>query len=475
MVTESEYIESSSKDKRTYRIGEHAGIPWGTFAPEIKGAEGIHAILDHVENLESHNPIVVPSASYKWLRNKRGVLNRTNDLGEEIGQQEVAALEENHPIIYRDPPELFNFKRSAKILRYYLKAKKEKRSKIETELRRGEVEQALGRLPKFIQAFIQANYGRLAEEIEGVQVPRSSKFGVHSSEEVWMNLEWSDYEGYYSELSADASGRSSTLVPPVPLLRKKLLNSLVTATCTSNAVMAEATEGSVSTDAHFHLYLNYDTLAGNGGEHGKYLLNVVQNEISSGDYAGIAVTIREPPKIETAGLLARTETFFQNLIDIGERAGIPVIAPRSEWLGALLTDDGLAAYSAMMNSGWEYNQERSGGPGLSDQYGKLVTYPDTRLLKVNPPDEEIDLREYIADGELADLGSLPMSPPGDLEQGQSLQQQLGTPQQFREEFSKPRKLNHVFEAQRLREQRETGEQAPARNHLRQSDVPYIDV
>jgi len=89
------YLHTSGSEE-SFEMGEHT-ISSPVYIPEIKGAEGLRAILDHVDALDENNPIMVPAAKWSSLRERNIILTRTNDDGEEIGEEEIADLEENHP------------------------------------------------------------------------------------------------------------------------------------------------------------------------------------------------------------------------------------------------------------------------------------------------------------------------------------------------------------------------------------------
>ena len=476
MSGQQSFIGHGSNGEPTFTVGQHTNIPWPVFIPEVKWDEGFRAILNYPDALDNRNPIMVPAAAYQGLRNKPAIVNRENEEGEKVGEEEVEALEANHPLIYFDPPELYNFRRTSTLRKYYFKGKYSDAQQFKSHLRDGNYDDALELLPEFQSEFVKANFDRVTDEISEATPPRRTRYSNNSTDDVWSSIGKDDMNGYFKEIVEDASGRSSAIIPPVPLLGPRLESSLVTGHCTANKTMSEIAGNDSNTSSYYHICIKHAVLR-TSSDAPATILDITRRELEEENYAGVAITIRNPHRLDAAGSLARAETFVKNLVETAEEFGLPVIAPRSEWLGSLLTDNGVAAFSDLMSSRWEYKQDYSGGPSEEwKKYGRMVTYGDAKRVLADPEDDDNEsVVEYLEDGNLTEFDELPNSPPGDPSSDDTLKQKLGSPYDYRVDFAKPRKLSHVCEAQKFREDRRRGVANPAREYLKDSDNQYISI
>jgi hypothetical protein len=477
MTTETTYLNESSDGTETFRMGNHDGIPSPVYIPELKGAEGLHAILDHIDALDERNPIMVPAAKWSWLREKNGIRTRTNEQGDYVGEQEIEKLEENHPLVFYDPPELYNYKRTKRLTNYLFRHGAWDKDYFETMLVKGEYSEAFRELPEFISPFLHANINRLLEEVDGAaQVSLSAK-SIDTTEEAWTSLEPENFDPYYQVLAAQAQERpSSVLVPPVPQISRDFTDDLIEAWRRSNERMAEAVAGE-DCDSYFHLYMDYQSLDPDASDDtASECLRVLDQALEEGDYAGIALTVHQPNNIWQTNRAARMQTFVEDLSDIGSEYELPIICPRSEWFGSFVTDLGVQAFSSLLNGAWQYQRYSSeGGPTGADKYGKTMIPNEARARKLKDENED-DLEEYLeAHGTLPDVDGLPSVPPTYDSSGSSVQEKFGTSPQFRKTFGKPRRLAHVAEAQQFREERASGVENPAREYLRDSENPYVQL
>jgi|GEM_PF-6726233 len=473
MSRSNSFISENSQGEPVFSLGDHEKIPKPVFIPEIKSYEGLYAVLTYTSALDVKNPVMVPSAAYESIRSK--TVRRYSENTPEISEQKVETFEKDYPLILLDPPELFNYRKPNALINYYFKGQKKDKEDFESKIRDGDYENALSQLPKCISGFIKANLDKVTNHIEGAPTPHPEYFEVSSTDQAWQELDSEDYMDYYQELMDTRDKLSGVLIPPVPKITRKMADSLTVATCTSNAKMAEICKTDGTPNSYFHVFLDHLALKSDGSGIGRRVLGMIEGEIERKDYAGIALTIRNPHKVDSSGRRARTSTFVSNVVQTAEEHGLPVIAPRSEWLGALFTDNGVAGFSDMMNSGWEYPDGSPGGPEeIRHHYGRLTAYDDAQILRVDP-DVGTGAIEYMRNGNLTEFESLPNTPPGDLTNGESYEQVLGTPPEYRRKFSKPRKLSHVYEAKEFREKRSQGVNQPAREYLKHSNNPYIDV
>lgn len=469
------YLRTEDGGAEQFRIGEFTEIPGPVYIPELKGAECLHAVLDHVEALEPQNPLLVPAAKWSWLRTKKEIRTRVSQTGDDIGSAEIESLESNHPILFYDPPELYNYRRTKALTNYVFKNPQWNGDKFENHLARGEHDKALRELPAIHHPFIHANPNRVLEEIPGADKVDESRTEVSSTDEAWIQLEQKHLSGYYHRLVNDAQPiRSAAMIAPVPQLSREWNSKLVSAWLQSNQVMSDiASSGGVG--CYFHLYLDYRALDPEAGrDTTAKCLRIIDKEVSSEDYSGIALTVHHPHKIWQTNRSARLDTSAQRLSTIGSEKGLPIICPRSEWFGSYITDFDIQGFSSLLNGQWQYSRYSSeGGPTGGDTYGKTMIPHKARaipLVSENGPNLDSYLEE---NGGLPEVPGLPSVPPNYNPDGRSLKEKYGTNYDFRRTFGKPRRLAHVFEAKLFREQRMDGISRPAREYLRESENQYV--
>lgn len=456
------------------RLGSHDGIETPIFAPEVKNWHyDLHVTLDHRELLDENNPILVPGWNWERLREKNSITQRTNEDGEEIGELEVKQLEENHPLVWYEPPELYAFKGKTDILRaYLLNRDKDARSTFKNALLHGNVTTALEQVPRFARPFLRTNLDKVADDID---VPRPVDVEYDepdSMADVWGELEDDDYEGYFGTLAEEALHRqSSVVVPPVPILHE-YDSELVTALCTANSKMATMTREDGEPRAFFHLYLHYTAFDDSvETDTASKALNVLMSEVKQHEFAGIAVTIYMGEEVFEASRRPRVDTFLRNLSSFAEEQRLPVILPRSEWLGLYACDFGIDGFSALYNGNWVY---RSGGNLDSeiDKYGKTMSPGESRALKLVDDDESVV--QKVSSGEFEPIEGLPTEPPeppATYDPNTEIQERFGSSFYYRRKFGKPQKLNHLGE---VREVRSGNPVESARELLRNSENDYVE-
>lgn len=460
---------------RRFRIGEFAEVPDPVYVPELKGAEGLHAILDHIEALEPQNPVMVPAAKWSWLRTKREIRTRANENDSETGGDEIEALESGHPIFFYDPPELYNYRRTKALMNYVLKNPKWNKEKFENYLVRDEPDKALREVPQIHHPFIHANPNRLLEEVDGAD--KVDKAKVNSTDHAWITLEEENLRGYYHQLTNDAKPvRSAVMIAPVPQMSAEWNRKLSSAWTSSNSVMLDIAT-SKNVECYFHTYLDYRALDPESGrDTAANCLRIIDNEVASKGYTGIALTVHKPHKIWQTGRSARLDTFVQRLSTIGSENGLPIICPRSEWFGSYLSDFGIQGFSSLLNGQWQYPRySTDGGPTGVDTYGKTMIPKEARALPLYSEDGP-NLDSYIEEnGGLPDVLGLPSVPPRYDPEGGNLKEKYGTDYHFRRTFGKPRRLAHVYEARQFRQQKLDGVEQPAREYLVESKNPYVHI
>lgn len=445
---QEEAIMSNSKSFKTtedgeskVRIGSHEGIETPFFAPEIKNWHyDLHVTLDYREALDENNPVLVPAWDWPRLREKNAILQRTGEDGETpIGEQEVQKLEENHPLVHFFPPELFAFRGKTNILRtYLLKRDKAAKSEFKTTLQDGEIETALGQLPEFTRPFVRSNFNPVLRDL-GISKGAVSGTGEDPAE-IWKNLSDSHYDGFFRQIADEAMGLpSSVVIPPVPLIRR-YDSELISTVCKANSKMSEFARSDGEPGSFFHLYLHYSAFSDgrrDDEDTASKALKILRSEVKEGDYAGIALTIYKGEDVFESSTAPRVGTFFRNLSSFADEQNLPVVCPRSEWLGFWATDAGVDGFSSLYNGNWVY---RSGaGVDDVDRYGYTMVPSESRALKLQSSNGT-DIEDHISKGGLSGLDELPdvpPEPPTDYEPENELQAKYGTSFYYRRNFGKP--------------------------------------
>lgn len=471
-MSDTNSFKSNHDEETTVQIGNHIGIETPFFAPEIKNWHyDLHVTLDYREALDDNNPILVPAWDWPRLRERRAILQRTD--GEtSIGEKEVSQLEKSHPLIHFFPPELFAFRGKTDILQtYLLKRNKEAKSEFKEALQNGDVDTAFNQLPQFARPFVQSNFTPILTDLD-ISNDTISGTGADPAE-IWKNLPDSYYDGFFGQLAKDAMGLPSAVtIPPVPLI-DRYDSDLITAMCKANSTMSELANSNEEPRSFYHLYLHYTAFSdGRGDEEdtASKALNILRNEVEKGEYAGIAITIYNGKEVLEKSTVPRVRTFFQHLSSFAAEQNLPVICPRSEWLGFWATDFGIDGFSSLYNGNFVYRS--GGGVDDVDRYGYTMVPSEARSLKIRS-DDGADIEEQLTDGGLSGLDVLPDKPPNpptDFEPGNELQAEYGTSFYYRRHFGKPQKLNHVWEARTVRS--EDGQSA--RGHLEDSENEYVE-
>jgi hypothetical protein len=472
-MSDSNSFKTTSDGETIVQIGNHRGIETPFFAPEIKNWQNdLHVTLDYRGALDDHNPVLVPAWDWQRLREKNAILQRQSDRETPTGEKEIKELEQNHPLIYYFPPELFAYRGKTNILHtYLLKRDKEAKSDFKSALQDGNSEAALNQLPEFARPFIQSNFNPILNDFS---IPKGAvSDSGEDPEEIWKSVPDSHYDEFFGQIAAEAMDRpSAVVVPPVPLIQR-YDGDLITAVCKANSKMSEFAREDGEPRAYFHLYLHYTSFSnGQRGEEdtASRALKILRNEVERGDYAGIAITIYKGEEVFESSTAPRVETFFRNLGSFAEEQNLPVISPRSEWLGFWATDLGIDGFSSLYNGSWVY---RSGGAVDDvDQYGYTMVPSESRSLKLQSNNGK-DIEDQIASGGLSGLDALPdvpPKPPSDFDPDTGLQSRYGTPFFYRRHFGKPQKLNHVWEARQVR----SGNSTSARDRLEDSENEYVE-
>lgn len=462
-MQESQYITQNDEGIDEVRISGVTGIESPYFPPEIKGPEGLEALLGAQNALEENNPVIVPG--YRWhdIRSKP----RFKQVKEDIQH-----LISDHPFIYYEPVELFRYSQPRNLVTYAFQGDQSKSREFLSRIRDGDYEKGLDLIPPFFQAFLERQMRPLLEADEKATVPsefEDQKTGrIH---EGWRDDRADKQFKPYFDAIADDAGKSpnATVIPPVPPILKTSGTDVFRRTLGFNGYMARVCEAKRNefsggpVTSYLHFYLDQG-IFGPGTDNDEKVKRFLKRGVEELDVAGIALTISNYDKIWNKGYQTQLERFINEISNFARQFHLPVLLPRSKWYGAHLTDHGVQGFSSLMNGNDRYIR-RGGGMGEMAKYGTIPVYGAARELNAD------QLQAYLGrnGGELPELPDLPSKPPTFNTAGSTPKEVFGKATHFRVQFGKQRRLTHVHEAREFREGLKRGNPNPARRYLERSD------
>lgn len=462
-----QFIEQNAQGLDEIRVSDVKGIEAPFYTPEIGGPEGLHALLNAKEALETENPIIVPGHRWQDIRSKPRFKKVRDD---------IRKLVTGHPFYYYEPVELFRYTRPQNLVTYAFQGDQSRSGDFYDDLRDGNYEQAIEKLPRFFQPFVEAQMKALLKS-KGLKIPM--KYQSQSSgkvHEAWRdNRADSGFTGYFETLANDAGNApNAALVPPVPPVMKSSGKDAISRTLGLNSYMRQLAEtkwnepSSGAVTAYLHFYIDQGVFEPNNNDNDYRVKQAIRSEIADASYAGIAITISNIQKVWNKGNEKALERFITDVTSIARQEHLPVILPRSGYYGMYLTDHGIQTFSTMMNGNLTYNR-RGGGIDERAKYGTLPIYGGARDVNA----EELDRVLSRNGGEVHDITGIRSSPPTYNQSANSYKGKYGNAKQFRIQFGKPRRLVHVKEAEELRDGLRRGTAKPARRYLERSDHPDL--
>ncbi|WP_136717729.1 hypothetical protein [Halorientalis salina] len=466
-MQELKFIEQNAQGVDEIRISDVKGIEAPFYTPEVSGPEGLQALLHVQDTLESKNPIIVPGHRWQDIRSKP----RFKKVRDDIRQ-----LVTEHPFYYYEPVELFRYTRPQNLVTYAFQGDQGRSGTFYDDLRDGNYEKAIERLPRFFQPFVQAQMKTLLKS-KGLKVPM--KYQSQSSgkvHEAWRdNRADSGFTGYFERLANDAANApNAALIPPVPPVMKSSGKDAISRSLGLNSYMRQLAEtkhnepSSGFVTSYLHFYIDQGIFEPSNNDNDHLVKQAIRKEVENASYSGIAITISNIERVWEKGHDKSLERFITDVSNIARQEHLPVILPRSGYYGMHLTDYGVQTFSTLMNGNLTYNR-RGGGIDKMSQYGTLPIYGSARDVNA----EELDRVLSRNGGEVHDIAGLPNSPPTYNESASSYKAKYGKPNQFRLQFGKPRRMVHIKEAQELRDGIKRGTAQPARRYLERADHPVL--
>jgi len=459
------FLRETETGTYEYRISNVSDIETPSFVPEIKSYEDVHAIVPHLDALDSNNPIMVPG--YQWER------IRTMPSMSEHGDDFRSFL--SLPHIYYEPPELFRYTMPGRLVTYALRGSKTKRGRFNDKVEAGDIDSAIEELPQFFRPFVDRQRKSLLNRYEDGPDPSTETNGKVA--EGWGDPRADKgYYDYYQAIVQDAKDIQNVHVtPPVPVIRKSSGEYNVRRMRGANRAMADVCDAANfgfgnPVYSYYHVYMDANIVRGNS-DHPQRILDALQEDLTTRDYryGGVVLTITgyEDAWEKNDGQ-ALTE-FVEQAGDIATRNRVPLHMPRSGWYGAYLTDVDAHSFGSLMN-GSEHYKSKGGGPGDElYQYGRVPLYEHATEVYVD------QLETYLSNqgGQMHNVRGVPNQPPSFNPRGGDWQAKFGGPYDFRINFGKPRRLLHAKEAREFRQGRQNGLLRPAARYFERSDHDHL--
>lgn len=462
-----QFVEKNTQGLDEVRVSDIKGIEAPFYTPEVGGPEGLQALLYAQDALEAQNPIMVPGHRWQDIRSKPRFKKVRDD---------IRKLVTEHPFYYYEPVELFRYTRPQNLVTYAFQGDVSRSRDFYSNLRDGNYNQAVEKLPRFFQPFVEVQMKSLLKS-KDLKVPM--KYQSQSSgkvHEAWRDSRAdSGFTGYFETLANDAGNApNAALIPPVPPVMKSSGKDVISRTLGFNSYMRQLAEtkwnepSSGAVTAYLHFYIDQGVFEPNNNDNDHRVKQAIRSEIANASYAGVALTISNIERVWNKGNEKALERFITDVTSIARQEHLPVILPRSGYYGMHLTDHGVQTFSNLMNGNLAYNR-RGGGIDERAKYGTLPIYGSARDVNA----EELDRVLSRNGGKVHDVAGIPSSPPTYNKSANSYKDKYGKAIQFRIQFGKPRRMVHVKEAQELRDGIRRGTAQPAQRYLERSDHPDL--
>lgn len=446
------------------------------YSPEVKSDEDLTVLLRNGLALDDGSPILVPGYTWHSIRSRTKFQTLTS---------QIQDLVRNHPILYREPVELFRFRRPRRLVSYGLGADRGRSGRFYKHLRGHRFDKAIGMLPEFIQPFVEVQMERLLE-LEDVDVPSEYKNTLQSTTNGWNDKRANQgWPNYFADIAKDAKkSPNAGVVPPVPPIRASSNQSVIDQAMGANHGMVNTCRkinaGRFGSPIYpyLHIYTDYSVLKDTTNNDFR-IVDAIRQEIRDRDeessltevgdggvsYQGVVLTITNLSNVWESNMVVRLEQFVEQIETAAREYGLPVMMPRSGWYGLYLTDLGIQNFSSLLNGNETYSQRGRGGITTEAKFGKTPFYGTA--IEPSAPDTYRMLKN--TGGTVHPVAGLPNEPPTFDPSASNWENRLGDPEQYRKEFGKPRRLVHAQEAREIRASKTKGRNRPAKQYLQNSE------
>jgi len=460
-----EYKSATASEVDQLRIGDKEQIDRVRFAPEMKGPEGLEALRRARHALSTDEPIVISGYRAQNIRSQPRFKQYITQI------QDIFT---RRPVYYYEPVELFRYRMPQCLVTHSFKGDIGSIKDFYSEVRSGNHQKAIDKLPRFMQPFVEAQFNSLLSSKSNLPNRQNQIQTSRRVHDAWREARTDQgYRDYISRIIDEAGNTpDNAVIPPVPPILRSSSQDVITRTVGYNDLNWDLCKSSFedssvgTTTAYLHFYIDQGVFVPSSNNDQR-VLAAIRNQLTKRPYAGIAVTVSKLSKVWNNGNSHALERFFSELEVISNNRSIPLVAPRSGYYGMYLTDYGVDIFSSLMNGNLELNS--SGIPGEVAKYGKIPIYDECVNAMVDRVANVLVNRQ----GRLYSVQGIPDSPQIFNPNGDSLESRFGTDRHYRVTFGKQRRLLHLKEAEEIRTSVKNGTANPATHHFVGSNHPHL--
>ena len=452
--------DNPSKTVTSFKIG-NAFCPAPTYIPEIKGGEDLNVLLENMHAIPAGNPILIPS-------------NRWADLVQPLAYQHklfgsipIRDFIQNYSLIFYDPPEFFRGVYGETLLDYALSGKTNGKQNFKAKLKNKDLPGAINVIPPFFQAFVEAQIPTICKSM-GIDFGGKLKSDVYRA---WLDPRINEfYPGYIvNNVNMALKSPNSTIIPPVPQLRKDTPDSIKRRILSSNAATSricyEVKRENKQILPYFHLYIDLNIFDTDGNNTQNTVFELLNAGVTHGNYynnySGVAITFAGYENAIKNYKSVQLRNFISEIVNIchEKTPSLPVILPRSSWYGLYFADYGVQAFSSLLNGNLKYSQGSGGTISPNNRFGKVPLIDLCIDADINY------VKEHLSElDEFPHVEGLPTVPQPEYLNDEGL---------FRTKFSKPMRLIHIEEGRRIRKATLEGTLNPSKHYFSKSQHTYL--
>jgi hypothetical protein len=321
-------------------------------------------------------------------------------------------------------------------------------------------------IPPFFQPFVEAQLLTISKALD-IQTDIKRNGDVYRA---WLDPRISDYYRTYitNNVKMALKSPNSTIIPPVPQLRKDTPDSIKRRILSSNRATSricyETKEENRQIFPYFHLYIDLNIFDNDDQNNQNTVFSLLNDGITHktyNNYSGVALTLVGYESSLDKYRSNQLKNFISEIVNIchEKTPSLPVILLRSSWYGLYFADYGIQAFSSLLNGNLKYSQGSGGTISPNDRFGKVPIIDlciDVDIEYVKNHLSELD--------EFPQVEGLPTIPQPEYFKNEML---------WRTKFSKPLRLIHIEEGKRIRKSTLEGTINPSKHYFSKSKHRYL--
>jgi|GEM_PF-1574142 hypothetical protein len=457
--TPSLRYDNPSKTATSFKVG-NSFYPAPAYIPEIKGEEDLTVLLENMHVIPAGNPILIPANRWANLVQPLYFQKRL------IGSNPIQDFIQNYSLIFYDPPEFFKGIYGEDLLEYALSGRPENKKSFKVKLKNKDLKGAMALIPPFFQPFVEAQLLTISKALD-IQTDIKRNGDVYRA---WLDPRISDYYRTYitNNVKMALKSPNSTIIPPVPQLRKDTPDSIKRRILSSNRATSricyETKEENRQIFPYFHLYIDLNIFDNDDQNNQNTVFSLLNDGITHktyNNYSGVALTLVGYESSLDKYRSNQLKNFISEIVNIchEKTPSLPVILLRSSWYGLYFADYGIQAFSSLLNGNLKYSQGSGGTISPNDRFGKVPIIDlciDVDIEYVKNHLSELD--------EFPQVEGLPTIPQPEYFKNEML---------WRTKFSKPLRLIHIEEGKRIRKSTLEGTINPSKHYFSKSKHRYL--